>query len=124
VKGAYAEPADIAYPRKSDVDDAYARLVDRALASPTYVAIATHDTKLIGRAMRAAKQHGYPNQRFEFQMLYGVRPDLQLDLVSRGYTTRVATPFGPDWYPYLMRRLAERPANVGFLIRNQIKSIL
>jgi proline dehydrogenase len=124
VKGAYAEPATIAYPRKRDVDEAYARLVDRALASSAYVAIATHDSKLIGHAMRTAKQHGYARERFEFQMLYGVRPDLQLDLVSRGFTTRVATPFGPDWYPYLMRRLAERPANVGFLIRNQIKSIL
>jgi proline dehydrogenase len=124
VKGAYAEPANLAYPRKHDVDAAYRRLVDRALASSAYVAIATHDRRLIGHAIRTAKHHGYPSQRFEFQMLYGVRPDLQLDLVSRDFTTRVATPFGPDWYPYLMRRLAERPANVGFLIRNQIKSML
>ena len=124
VKGAYAEPENIAYPHKRDVDRAYARLVDRALASPAYVAIATHDSRLISEAIRRAKHRGCPSEQFEFQMLYGVRPDLQLDLVSQGFTTRVATPFGPDWYPYLMRRLAERPANVGFLIRNQIKSIL
>lgn len=114
VKGAYLEPPEVAYPRKHDVDDAYRRILERALAGGAYVAVATHDESLIGHTM----QLGYDRDRFEFQMLYGVRPRLQLDLVARGFKVLVATPYGPQWYPYLMRRLAERPANVLFLLRN------
>ena len=116
VKGAYLEPEAIAYPRKADVDEAYRDLLERALAGGAYVAVATHDEALIEHTIGL----GYPKDRFEFQMLYGVRPQLQLDLVVRGFKVLVATPFGPQWYPYLMRRLAERPANVLFLARNLV----
>ena len=118
VKGAYLEPPDIAYPKKPDVDAAYRRLLERALAGGAYVAIATHDEKLIEHAIRLVDRQGIGRDRFEFQMLYGVRPQLQLDLVARGFKVLVATPYGPEWYPYLMRRLAERPANLLFLLRN------
>jgi proline dehydrogenase len=121
VKGAYLEPPETAYPRKRDVDDAYARLLERALPSGAYVAVATHDERLIDHAIRVAEEHGLGRDGFEFQMLYGVRPKLQLDLVARGYKVLVATPYGPEWYPYLMRRLAERPANLVFLARNLLR---
>jgi proline dehydrogenase len=116
VKGAYLEPPEIAYPRKADVDAAYARLVEQAFAGGAYVAVATHDERLIEHAIRVG-----PPGRFELQMLYGVRPQLQLDLVRRGQKVLVATPFGPQWYPYLMRRLAERPANVLFFLRSLVQ---
>jgi proline dehydrogenase len=118
VKGAYLESSTIAYPQKRDVDDAYRRLLERALAGGAYVCVATHDEQLIEHTIALAAQHGYGSDRFEFQMLYGVRPQLQLDLVGRGFKVLVATPYGPQWYPYLMRRLAERPANVLFIARN------
>jgi proline dehydrogenase len=118
VKGAYLEPPEIALPQKADVDAAYGALMERALAGGAYVAVATHDERLIERAIAFAAANGIPNDRFEFQMLYGVRPQLQLDLVGRGFKVLVATPYGPQWYPYLMRRLAERPANLLFLLRN------
>jgi proline dehydrogenase len=118
VKGAYLESAEIAYPHKRDVDAVYGRLLERALSGGAYVAIATHDERLIEHAAEFAETHGYARDRFEFQMLYGVRPQLQLDLVARGFKVLVATPYGPQWYPYLMRRLAERPANLLFLVRN------
>jgi len=121
VKGAYLEPPDVAYPHKADVDAAYGRLLERMLAGPGYVAIATHDETLIERAIRYADQHDVPRDTFEFQMLYGVRPQLQLALVRRGFKVLVATPYGPDWYPYLMRRLGERPANLFFLLRNTLR---
>jgi len=121
VKGAYLEPESVAFPRKADVDAAYARLLERMLGGPGYTAVATHDTALIQRAIRYAADHGIAKDRFEFQMLYGVRPQLQLDLVRRGYKVLVATPFGPQWYPYLMRRLAERPANLLFVARNLVR---
>ncbi|HET8606038.1 MAG TPA: proline dehydrogenase family protein [Gaiellaceae bacterium] len=121
VKGAYLEPAAIAHPQKADVDAAYARLVEASLAGGGYTAIATHDERLIERALRFADEHGVGRDRFELQMLYGVRPQLQLDLVRRGYTVLVATPYGPEWYPYLMRRLGERPANLLFFVRNLLK---
>ena len=121
VKGAYLEPHDIAYAHKADVDDAYARLIERMLTDGEHTAIATHDEQLIERAIRFATEHGIARDRFEFQMLYGVRPQLQLELVRRGYKVLVATPFGPDWYPYLMRRLGERPANLLFFARAAVK---
>jgi proline dehydrogenase len=118
VKGAYLEPPDIAYPKKADVDDAYRRLLERALEGGAYVAVATHDERLIDHTIRFTGQHGIATDRFEIQMLYGVRPQLQRDLAARGFKVLVATPYGPEWYPYLMRRLAERPANLLFLVRN------
>jgi proline dehydrogenase len=118
VKGAYLEPPEIAYPKKADVDDAYRRLLERALEGGAYVAVATHDERLIDHTIRFTGQQGIATDRFELQMLYGVRPQLQRDLAARGFKVLVATPYGPEWYPYLMRRLAERPANLLFLIRN------
>jgi proline dehydrogenase len=121
VKGAYLEPPEVAYPRKSDVDAVYARLMERMLSGGGYTAIATHDEKLIQHAIAFTREHGIERDRFEFQMLYGVRPQLQLDLVRRGYKVLVATPYGPEWYPYLMRRLGERPANLVFFLRSAIR---
>ena len=118
VEGAYLEPPDVAYPKKPDVDDAYRRLLERALQGGAYLAVATHDQRLIDHTIRFTGQHGIDRDRFELQMLYGVRPQLQRDLAARGFKVLVATPYGPEWYPYLMRRLAERPANVLFLVRN------
>jgi proline dehydrogenase len=121
VKGAYLEPAEIAYPKKEDVDAAYVRLLEASLLGGGYTAVATHDERLIEHAIRFAAEHGVERDRFEFQMLYGVRPRLQQDLVARGYRVLVATPFGPEWYPYLMRRLGERPANLLFFAKNLIR---
>ena len=121
VKGAYLEPPEIAHPLKQDVDAAYERLLERMLTECSYVAVATHDERLIERTIDLALQHALWLERFGFQMLFGVRPGLQLDLLRRGYSVLVATPYGPEWYPYLMRRLAERPANVLFVARNLVK---
>lgn len=121
VKGAYLEPPDIAYPRKSDVDAAYVRLMETSLQGGGFTAVATHDETLIEHAISFARERGIPTERFQFQMLYGVRPRLQLDLVRRGYDVLVATPYGPEWYRYLMRRLAERPANLLFFARNLVR---
>jgi proline dehydrogenase len=117
VKGAYREPAAVAYPKKSDVDAAYARLMKRLLVVGTYPAIATHDEAMILQAQRYATEHHILKERFEFQMLYGIRRDLQTSLVAQGYRVRVYIPFGRQWFPYFMRRLGERPANVGFVLR-------
>ena len=117
VKGAYLEPPEVAYPHKPDVDAAFVRLVETAFAGEGYTAVATHDERLIEHALSL----GRDRDRFELQLLYGVRPQLQLDLARRGYTVRVATPYGPEWYPYLMRRLGERPANLLFLVRNLLR---
>jgi len=121
VKGAYLEPRSVAYPEKADVDDAFRRLVERSLTAGGFTAIATHDEALIAHAIAFAAANGVARSRFQFQMLYGVRAGLQLDLARRGYDVLVATPYGPDWYRYLMRRLAERPANVLFLARNLVR---
>ena len=121
VKGAYLEPASVAYPDKSDVDAAYLRLVERALSGGAYTCVATHDERMIEHAIAFAEREVIGRDRFELQMLYGVRPQLQLDLVARGYKVLVATPFGPEWFPYLMRRLAERPANLTFILRNMVR---
>ncbi len=117
-KGAYKEPPEVAFPRKADVDKNFVRLSGKLLDSPIYHAIATHDEKMITAAKALAKERGIDRSRFEFQMLYGVRRDLQRKLVEEGYRVRVYVPFGPEWYPYVMRRMAERPANVIFLARN------
>jgi proline dehydrogenase len=121
VKGAYLEPPEIAYPKKSDVDAAYVRLLEASLSGTGFTAVATHDETLIEHAIAFAREHGIPNERFQFQMLYGIRPQLQLDLVGRGFDVLVAAPYGPEWYRYLMRRLAERPANLLFLVRNLVR---
>lgn len=121
VKGAYLEPPDVAYPDKADVDAAYRRLVETGLRGGAYLAVATHDETLIEHVIAFAEREGIGRDRFELQLLYGVRPALQLDLVRRGYKVLVATPYGPEWYPYLMRRLAERPANLAFFARNLVR---
>lgn len=120
-KGAYLESPDVAYPEKKDVDAAYVRLLELALRRAGFVGIATHDERMIEHAIAFTGRERIPDERFQFQMLYGVRPQLQLSLVGRGYPVLVATPYGPDWYRYLMRRLAERPANIGFLLRNLVR---
>jgi proline dehydrogenase len=121
VKGAYLEPPSIALPDKSDVDTAYVRLVERGLRGGAYVAVATHDERILRHVHGFVRREGIPRDRFELQMLYGVRPALQRRLADRGYKVLVATPFGPEWYPYLMRRLAERPANILFFLRNLLR---
>jgi proline dehydrogenase len=121
VKGAYLEPPEIAYPQKRDVDAAYARLMEASLEGGGFTAVATHDETLIEHAIAFAREREIPNERFQFQMLYGVRPRLQLDLVRRGFDVLVATPYGPEWYRYLMRRLAERPANLLFFARSLLR---
>jgi proline dehydrogenase len=118
VKGAYLEPESIAYPKKPDVDAAFVRLLERMLREASYTAVATHDDRLVEHTIVFAEREGIARDRFEFQMLYGVRPQFQAELVERGYKVLVATPFGPDWFPYLMRRLAERPANLTFFLRS------
>ena len=120
VKGAYLEAPEIAYPQKADVDAAYRRLLEAALIGGAYLAVATHDETLIEHTIRFTEARAIGRDRFEFQMLYGVRPQLQRDLAARGFKVLVATPYGPEWYPYLMRRLAERPANLLFLLRNLV----
>ena len=121
VKGAYLEPPEVAYPRKDDVDAAYVHLVERSLSGEGYTAIATHDERMIEHAIAFAERKGIGRDRFELQMLYGVRPQLQADLVARGFKVLVATPFGPEWFPFFTRRLAERPANLGFVLRNLVR---
>lgn len=121
VKGAYLEPAELAYPEKKDVDRAYIEIVEQGLRGGAYIAVATHDEAIIEQVRAFAEREGIGRDRFEFQMLYGVRPALQRSIAAEGYKVLVATPFGPDWYPYLMRRLAERPANLGFFLRNIVR---
>jgi len=117
-KGAYNEPPEVAFPRKAEVDANFLKLAHSLLDSPIYHALATHDEAIIAAAKTYAAQHGIDPARVEFQMLYGVRRDLQRKLVGQGYNVRVYVPFGREWYPYFMRRLAERPANVLFLAKN------
>ena len=118
VKGAYKEPAAVAHQHKADVDAAFRQLTHLLLDHGTYPAIATHDERLIEDARAYARQRGIAKDRFEFQMLYGIRRDLQATLLSGGYLMRVYVPFGQEWFPYFMRRLGERPANVSFVIRS------
>lgn len=121
VKGAYLEPATIAHTRKADVDAAYLRLAKRMMSEGRFTGIATHDERIIDHLAEFAAQHGFGVEQFEFQMLYGIRPQLQSDLVARGHRVVIATPYGPEWYPYLMRRLAERPANLLFFAQSLLR---
>lgn len=123
-KGAYNEPAAVAFPDKRDVDANYVRLMERLLLRGHYPGIATHDARILAHAQTFARDKAIQPARFELQMLYGVRRDLQLGLRRQGYNMRVYVPFGTQWYPYLMRRLAERPANVAFLLGNLVKESL
>ena len=121
-KGAYKESQEIAYPKKEDVDANYSKLMQLLLSSGFYHGMATHDPGMIAATIRFAASKRISKDDFEFQMLYGIRTDLQRRLVKDGYRVRIYIPFGNDWFPYFMRRLAERPANVGFLLRNVLRS--
>jgi proline dehydrogenase len=123
-KGAYQEPATVAFPEKRDVDESYVRCMHSLMSEGNYPGIATHDQRIIADAKRFAAAKKIEPHRYEFQMLYGVRRDLQEQLVREGYRMRVYVPFGTQWYPYLMRRLAERPANVAFMTGNVVKEML
>jgi proline dehydrogenase len=120
-KGAYKEPADVAFPAKSNVDANYVRLMKRLVSSPVFCGIASHDETIIQQLCSFVAEQKIDKRAFEFQMLYGIRRDLQRKLVAQGYGVRVYVPFGAEWYPYFMRRLAERPANVLFLARNLLR---
>ncbi|MBS1839767.1 MAG: proline dehydrogenase family protein [Acidobacteria bacterium] len=120
-KGAYKESPEVAFERKADVDANYVRLMRMLLPSGFYHGIATHDPKMIGATIRCAAEKKITKEDFEFQMLYGVRTDLQKRLVRDGYRVRVYIPYGRDWFPYFMRRLAERPANLGFFLKNFLR---
>jgi len=117
-KGAYKEPPEVAFPRKLDVDANYVKLMQSLLSSGFYHGIATHDPKMIAATIRHAAKEKISKEDFEFQMLYGVRTDLQRQLVRDGFRLRIYIPYGQDWFPYFMRRLAERPANLAFFVRN------
>jgi proline dehydrogenase len=118
VKGAYREPKAVAYQKKSDVDTAYIRLAHRLLTEGTFPAIATHDEQILGDVKRFTAERGIASTAYEFQMLYGIRRDLQLALTRAGYGMRIYVPFGKEWFPYFMRRLGERPANVVFVLKS------
>ena len=120
-KGAYHEPPEVAYPNKKDVDDNYVRVMQLLLSSAVYHGIATHDPKMIDATVDFAQREGIRKEQFEFQMLYGIRRDLQEQLARDGYRMRVYVPYGKHWYPYFMRRLAERPANIWFVMKNMFK---
>jgi proline dehydrogenase len=120
-KGAYNEPAEVAFPDKKDVDENYVRVMQLLLSSGTYHGIATHDPKMIDATIEFSEREGIAKDTFEFQMLYGIRRDLQRQLASDGYNMRVYVPYGKHWYPYFMRRLAERPANIWFVLKNTFK---
>lgn len=123
-KGAYLEPPAVAFPDKADVDKNYVAAMHKLMTEGRYPGIATHDEAIIAEAKRFAKEQGIAPDKFEFQMLYGVRRDLQEQIVKEGYRMRVYVPFGSQWYPYLMRRLAERPANIAFMAGNIVKESL
>lgn len=121
VKGAYLEPPSVAYPKKADTDEAFKRLIAQHLSAGCYTAVATHDEAIIAFTKQFVHEHDIPPTQFEFQMLYGIRNELQRQLAGEGYRTRVYVPFGTYWYPYFVRRLAERPANVWFVLANMMK---
>jgi proline dehydrogenase len=120
-KGAYNEPQEVAFPDKKDVDKNYIRVMQLLLSSGVYHGIATHDQRMIDATIDFAQRNGVAKESFEFQMLYGVRRDLQRQLAKNGYNMRVYVPYGKHWYPYFMRRLAERPANIWFVLKNLFK---
>ena len=120
VKGAYKEPASVAYQQKADVDAAFIKLMRLLLEGGTYPAIATHDEQILASTRAFAAERGIASDRFEFQMLYGIRRDLQTALIADGYRMRIYVPFGREWFPYFMRRLGERPANVAFVLRSLV----
>ena len=120
-KGAYNEPPEVAFPEKSDVDENYVNVMKLLLSSGIYHGIATHDPKMIEATIKHANRAGIGKDKFEFQMLYGIRRDLQRQLAHDGYNVRVYVPYGKHWYPYFMRRLAERPANIWFVLKNLFK---
>ena len=117
-KGAYNEPPEVAFPDKKDIDENYVKVMQLLLSSGIYHGIATHDPKMIDATIDFAKREGIGKEKFEFQMLYGIRRDLQRQLARDGYNMRVYVPYGKHWYPYFMRRLAERPANIWFVLKN------
>jgi proline dehydrogenase len=117
VKGAYKESPEVAFPNKADVDENYKKIIKQHLLNGCYAAIATHDDNIIAYVKRLEKEYNIPRTQFEFQMLYGIRPQSQVELAREGYKMRVYVPYGNDWYGYFMRRLAERPANVAFVIK-------
>ncbi|CAM4381779.1 proline dehydrogenase [Paenibacillus endophyticus] len=121
VKGAYKEPKEVAFPLKTDVDQSYMRLIEQHLLSGSYTAIATHDRDVIQQAKAFIRDQGIPVSQFEFQMLYGICEELQDELVLEGYRVRIYVPYGEDWFGYFMRRLAERPDNVWFVLKNMWK---
>jgi proline dehydrogenase len=123
-KGAYLEPPSVAFPDKADVDRNYVKLMQRLLSAGNYPGLATHDEAIIGQAREFAGRERISTDRYEFQMLYGVRRDLQTRLRRAGHNMRVYIPFGTQWYPYLMRRLAERPANIAFVLGNMLKELV
>ena len=120
-KGAYNESPEVAFPDKKDVDENYVRVMQLLLSSGTYHGIATHDPKMIEATINFASKEGIAKDKFEFQMLYGIRRDLQRQLARDGYNMRIYVPYGKHWYPYFMRRLAERPANIWFVMKNMFK---
>jgi proline dehydrogenase len=120
-KGAYNEPANVAFPDKADVDANFVKLMQMLLSEGTYPGIATHDERMIEATRNYAAKHGIGADRFEFQMLYGIRRDLQEQIVREGYRMRVYVPYGEEWYPYMMRRLAERPANIMFVLKGAVR---
>ena len=123
-KGAYLEPSRVAFADKAMVDKNYAKLLERLLLHGNHPAVATHDERLIRHAIDIARRENIPPERFDFEMLFGVRRDLQLRLVQQGYRVRIYVPYGREWYPYLVRRLAERPANLGFFVRSLLQEAL
>jgi proline dehydrogenase len=122
VKGAYKEPPDVSFPRKRDVDGNFQKLMEKLLTSGVYHAVATHDDRLVAATEAFARAQGIPPDKFEFQLLYGIRRQLQRELLKQGWRVRVYVPFGREWYAYFMRRLAERPANLFFLMRNLFRA--
>lgn len=121
VKGAYKESSEVAFPDKKDVDDNFKRIIEMHMLNGNYTAVATHDEAIIEYTKKLAKEHAIPQSQFEFQMLYGIRVERQVELVEEGYKMRVYVPYGTDWYGYFMRRLAERPANVAFVLKGMFK---
>jgi proline dehydrogenase len=121
VKGAYKESPEVAFPEKKDVDENFKKIIKMHLLNGNYTAVATHDDAIIDYTKQLVREHNIPNSQFEFQMLYGIRNERQLELANEGYKMRVYVPYGTDWYGYFMRRLAERPANVAFVLKGMVK---